>query len=562
MHKIGFFLTFLLLNSTVFAQNGLSFDDIDDMIQTNFPGILGNNPITVEAWIKPTANSGESIITSWGTVSNGARFTVRCNALSSTSTVLRVENNGGGINGTTNVADGIWHHVAVVYNPSLSTNKYSLYVDGNLEISADISTPLNIIAGTNLRIGRRIHPTYTGYYGGEMDEVRIWNVARSQAEILANMNTEFCVIPINLVSYFKFNQGIAGGSNTSINMATNEVGGYNGTLTGFALIGTSSNWVNGVQLTQGTITNNVNVTACFGSSYNFNGTNYTTAGIYTHNIPSGSVNGCDSTVVLNLTFLPEISSNQTIDICYGDSVVINGVTYSSSGQYTQILAGQSSSGCDSTLSLNINVLPQSMNTITMNECYGFSLDLNGNTYYTSGVYNVSLGGASSTGCDSLIILNLTIAPEINTTIDQIGEMTLFATNGQGSYQWIDCTSGTEIAGENNQNFTSSVNGNYAVIITQNNCSDTSNCINLDAAKLSEYALDFQIFPNPANRVLNLKATQNEHFTYQLWNIQGEQLMSGEAIGSTEIDIQGLSSGCYQLEIHATHSVSRQQILKH
>ena len=85
---------------------------------------------------------------------------------------------------------------------------------------------------------------------------------------------------------------------------------------------------------------------------------------------------------------------------------------------------------------------------------------------------------------------------------------------------------------------------------------------MDAAKLSEYALDFQIFPNPSNTVLNLKATQNEHFTYQLWNIQGEQLMSGEAIGSTEIDIQGLSSGCYQLEVHATHSVSRQQILKH
>lgn len=80
-----------------------------------------------------------------------------------------------------------------------------------------------------MRIGRRIHPTYTGYFGGIIDEVRVWNVARSAAEIATNKNTEFCQIPSNLVAYFKLNEGIVNGNNYTstgiyIDSMTNALG--------------------------------------------------------------------------------------------------------------------------------------------------------------------------------------------------------------------------------------------------------------------------------------------------------------------------------------------------
>ena len=56
--------TLLLILSTLlftisFSQNGLHFDKNGDLVQTTFPGILGNNDITVEAWIKPIVGGGE-----------------------------------------------------------------------------------------------------------------------------------------------------------------------------------------------------------------------------------------------------------------------------------------------------------------------------------------------------------------------------------------------------------------------------------------------------------------------------------------------------------------------
>ena len=86
------------------------------------------------------------------------------------------------------------------------------------------------------------------YYNGEIDELRIWNTARTQTEIQANMNNELS-IETGLVASYQFNQGIANGNNageTTLNDASGN--GNNGTLNNFALNGTSSNWVNGVSL--------------------------------------------------------------------------------------------------------------------------------------------------------------------------------------------------------------------------------------------------------------------------------------------------------------------------
>jgi hypothetical protein len=90
---------------------------------------------------------------------------------------------------------------------------------------------------------------------------------------------------------------------------------------------------------------------------------------------------------------------------------------------------------------------------------------------------INNGSCSETSnCVNVVICNLTATATVNGST---------ATAVQsGTYQWINCTGNTPIAGANNQNFTPTQTGNYAVIITNNGCIDTSNCVNVVVCTLA------------------------------------------------------------------------------
>ncbi|MFC4231455.1 PKD domain-containing protein [Parasediminibacterium paludis] len=90
---------------------------------------------------------------------------------------------------------------------------------------------------------------------------------------------------------------------------------------------------------------------CSNSSYSFNGTNYTTSGSYTVHL-TNSV-GCDSAATLILTVKPTSSSTTTASICAGSSYSFNGTNYTTSGTYTYHFTN--SVGCDSTVILVLTV---------------------------------------------------------------------------------------------------------------------------------------------------------------------------------------------------------------
>ncbi|WP_274475838.1 LamG-like jellyroll fold domain-containing protein [Mangrovimonas aestuarii] len=249
------FYALALTGVTATAQNGLDFDGIDDYVQTTCPGVANNGARTVEAWIKTTKNSNpseggsQSVIVDWGsTSSNGKRFTF--NVL--WSNAIRLEIAGSGLSGTIAVNDGNWHHVAVTFDPS--GNTMSLYVDGVLD-TAGIMSSVNSGITTNVRIGKRIDNASP--FQGSIDEVRIWDVARTQAEIQADMNNELCDNTPNLIGYYKLNEGTADGDNTGLTTAFDTVNSNDGTLSGFDLTtGSTSNWVAGASITTTPIIDN------------------------------------------------------------------------------------------------------------------------------------------------------------------------------------------------------------------------------------------------------------------------------------------------------------------
>ncbi len=137
-----------------------------------------------------------------------------------------------------------------------------------------------------------------------------------------------------------------------------------------------------------------------------------TTGSYSVTVPT--VAGCDSTVTLNLTVLPELSSSFSQTICNGDTFFYNAVAYATTGTYADTLS--SSSGCDSVITINLTVLSLIETILNQSICSGDTLNFNGQPYAASGTYTDTL--AASNGCDSLVTLQLTVLPVIQTTLNQ------------------------------------------------------------------------------------------------------------------------------------------------
>src|SRR5690606_16715512 len=83
-------------------------------------------------------------------------------------------------------------------------------------------------------------------FPGMIDEVRIWNVTVPEAQLADHMNTAYCSDEPGLVGYYQFDQGVRDGNNASVTTLLDHSPNANhGTLSGFALMGTTSNWVEG-----------------------------------------------------------------------------------------------------------------------------------------------------------------------------------------------------------------------------------------------------------------------------------------------------------------------------
>eukprot|EP01035_Chromulina_nebulosa_P021303 gene21303-27600_t len=134
---------------------------------------------------------------------------------------------------------GQWVHVAATYDAATTTLK--LYKNGILVASTASAATY---PAETIYIGE-YPPVLGNAFNGNIDEVRIWNVARAQAEIKANMNCNIAQ-NANLIAYYRFDNGIANGTNTGLTKAIDYSGNNNcGTLNNFNLTGTTSNYVPG-----------------------------------------------------------------------------------------------------------------------------------------------------------------------------------------------------------------------------------------------------------------------------------------------------------------------------
>ena len=220
------------------TNNALAFDGVNDYVTIpNNAAYTITAAITLEAWVRTSVAQEQYITTksddSWYLAMNGGggptgAASFYLNGPSPAS--------GGWLYGTTNLADGRWHHVAGTYDGAT----LRLYVDGVLQSSRAATGA--IPTGTSpVSIGAR---NATATWNGSLDEFRLYNTALTAAQVQADMFSTTAALPGNQKAYFNLDQGIAGGNNAGLTSLTDQSStGNAGTLNNFALTATSSNWV-------------------------------------------------------------------------------------------------------------------------------------------------------------------------------------------------------------------------------------------------------------------------------------------------------------------------------
>ena len=178
------------------------------------------------------------------------------------------------------------------------------------------------------------------------------------------------------------------------------------------------------------------------------------------------------------------SVSQTI--CQGDSIQLPGGSYvSTTGLYSDLLT--SSTGCDSVIITNLLVISPIVNSVSLSICAGDSIIINGNTYASTGIYIDTI--IATNGCDSIIttILEVYNTTALQTTSDTTimlgGSVTLLA-SGSSSYLWSTGSNGNSISVSPEETTTYFVTG-----------TDTNGCTSTQSVTVT-ITMDFNLYvPN-------------------------------------------------------------------
>jgi hypothetical protein len=198
--------------------------------------------------------------------------------------------------------------------------------------------------------------------------------------------------------------------------------------------------------------------------------------------------------------------------------------------------------------LNLTVNPVYSFTENHSICSGETYNWQGTDYTTAGIFTANYSTIS--GCDSIYSLSLTVNI-VNTEVTLSG-ITLTANSIADAYQWVNCNTGfAPIAGEINQSFTASANGNYAVLVTEGQCTDTSVCVAITTVGI-EYirgSEKLRVYPNPTVDELIVEFSGNsKSISFMIYNTIGEVVFKNSMVEKTTVNTLNFAPGIYLIKL--------------
>ena len=546
----------------------LDLPNFNDHIRFSSPYTAYGTDITIESWVN--FNNGEQV---WAGQSAPGADNMNTNVWLWHAGSFLVNDNGTwrSLNFPSTNPSG-WTHVSTVAN---SSGLY-VYYDG-VEVastSTGISGGIKNVSSSIIDLGH--DPRFPAGTSGRntqtaFDAFRVWNVTRTPAEILSNYNSCLTGSETGLVQHTLFNEG------TGVAI-TSEVGS-NATL-----INPSTNWITGLDDCQTTcniemtqlatvtvlpaLTGNNNTTICADEDITINGNTYNAA------TPTGTevfsnigANGCDSTVTIALNVLTALTGNNNTTICADEDLVINGNTYNAATPTgTEVFSNIGANGCDSTVTIALNVLTALTGNNNTTICADEDIIINGNTYNAATPTGSEVfSNIGANGCDSTVTIALNVLVAINVTTTTASN-TITSNQTGAAYQWIDCNNGNSmITGETNASYTATTNGDYAVTITLNGCTETSACVNMVVTGINDFnQANITIYPSPMTNHFTIDlGNQTNDTQIQIMNVQGKIIYTNTEITTSKLIVNSAnwSKGIYFIRLSNNDSYKTIKLIK-
>ncbi len=279
------------------------------------------------------------------------------------------------------------------------------------------------------------------------------------------------------------------------------------------------------------------VVAC--ENFTWKGQTYTASGNY--DFHTNNAAGCDSLVTLHLTINNPVHAALTEAAC--GSFTWNGETYTVSGDYTYSHAD--ANGCMQVDTLHLTIGQPTTGDTMVVACDSFTW--NEETYTTSGDYAVHLDNAA--GCDSVVTLHLVVNPSYSIDVYDTAMR-------EHEYQFGDFTITPADSGTYTYDFQYS---------TAEGCDSTIHLILFvmyNEGVPSIYINEIEVFPNPANTLLNIKGENMRKIC--IYNANGQLLFTKEDLVSDlqQVDVTRFASGQYFLKVQLDdgHTVTRKFIV--
>lgn len=192
-----------------------------------------------------------------------------------------------------------------------------------------------------------------------------------------------------------------------------------------------------------------------------------------------------------------------------------------------------------------------------------------NMSLSGGTYEVTVIDAN--GCEEVESFNIDEPAQLDTSLTNQHNSLLIANYdaANAEYAWWDCDVEELVAGETGREFEPADNGNFALVITVDECRDTSNCFVLNrvsAGEITDEANNWNVYPNPNNGLFNVRLTGNgETDTHmQIIDMQGKVISSkplgrinGEMVEEVNLN---LSSGVYFVKVIQDDQVSVKRVI--
>ena len=167
----------------------------------------------------------------------------------------------------------------------------------------------------------------------------------------------------------------------------------------------------------------------------------------------------------------------------------------------------------------------------------------------------------------MVSLNLTI-DSIDTTVTLSG-LTIYALPGYDSYQWYECTANGFVSmnNETNDSIKITANGDYAVVINNSNCTDTSVCVTVNNIGFEENnQVLFKLFPNPTEGMVQVErgnsASPISTYQMEIVDSQGKMIKKSNVNfqdGFIVINLEDYPAGIYQLTLINQYEVFHDQV---